>query len=124
MTYESAFLKKLIGEALPKPTKGSSVSFVSSDTRGFPENTFQSNEDFEELKTDHGLSGAELETLRLIYQETIDYGSAHHSCKSPDQAKGWCEFLNYHLPSDRDVCVIRNREINTYKLTIRRRRDE
>ena len=118
MTYESAFLKKLIGEALPKPTKGSSVSFVSSDTRGFPENTLQSNEDFEELKTDHGLSGAELETLRLIYQETIDYGSAHHSCKSPEQAKAWCEFLNSHLPSDRDVCVIRDREINTYTLSI------
>ena len=88
MTYESAFLKKLMGEALPKPTKGSSVSFVSSDTRGCPENTFQSNENFEELKTVHGLSEAALETLRLIYQETIDYGSAHHSCKSPDQAKG------------------------------------
>lgn len=63
-------------------------------------------------------SKTELETLRLIYQKTIADGSAHHSCKSPEQAKAWCEFLNYQLPSDRDVCVIRDREINTYTLSI------
>ena len=63
-------------------------------------------------------SKTELETLRLIYQKTIADGSAHHSCKSPEQAKAWCEFLNSQLPSDRDVCVIRDREINTYTLSI------
>ena len=76
MKNESTFLKKLMGEALPKLPKLAFVSFGSSYTIGFPENTSLPDNNVEELNSHQGFSEMELATLRLIFQKTIADGSA------------------------------------------------
>ena len=54
--------------------------------------------------------------LDQIVQKTIAEGSILYKCDSSDQAKSWCAILKQKLPDDRDVCVIRNCELNTFTL--------
>ena len=63
---------------------------------------------------DHGLSESDLETVRTIYQTTIEQGHALHKCDSSEQAQRWAAHLNQHLPDDRECFVIRGREVNCY----------
>ena len=60
------------------------------------------------------LSESELAGLRAIYQTTIEQGHALHKCDSSEQAQRWADFLNQHLPDDRECAVIRGREVNCY----------
>ena len=99
MTFHSSFVKKLLEIEPSKPSKLGFEGFEVMQS-GESENK---NED--EMILDH------------IIKKTITEGSYLYQCSSVHQAKGWCEFLNSQLPSDRDVCVIRNREINTYTIS-------
>ena len=65
----------------------------------------------------YGFSESELPALRTIYQTTIDKGHALHKCIDAEQAQRWSDFLNQHLPDDRECFVIRNREVNCYTVT-------
>ena len=60
------------------------------------------------------LSESELAALRAIYQTTIEQAHALHKCDSSEQAQRWADFLNQHLPDDRECFVIRGREVNCY----------
>jgi hypothetical protein len=61
-----------------------------------------------------GLSEEDLAALRAIYQTTIEQAHALHKCDSSEQARRWADFLNQHLPDDRECFVIRGREVNCY----------
>ena len=63
----------------------------------------------------YGFSESELSALRTTYQTTIEQGHALHKCDSSEQAQRWADFLNQHLPDDRECFVIRNREVNCYR---------
>ena len=63
-----------------------------------------------------GFSESELVTLRAIYRRTIDEGHALHKCDDPVQANCWADFLNQHLPHDREYFVIRKQEVNAYTI--------
>ena len=63
------------------------------------------------------LSESELAALRAIYQTTIEQAHALHKCDSSEQARRWADFLNQHLPDDRECFVIRGREINSYSIS-------
>ena len=60
------------------------------------------------------VSESELASLQAIFKTTIDEGHALHKCDSPEQAGHWADFLNQHLPDDRECAVIRGREVNCY----------
>ena len=63
-----------------------------------------------------GFSEGELVTLRTIYRRTIFEGHALHKCDDPEQAHRWSDFLNQHLPHDRECFVIRKQEVNAYTI--------
>jgi len=67
--------------------------------------------------SDQGFSEDDLETLRTIYQTTIDKGHALHKCNDAEQAQRWADWLNTYLPEGRECFVIRNREVNCYTVT-------
>ena len=56
--------------------------------------------------------------LDQIIQKTISEGSILYQCESSDQADSWCAILKQKLPDDREVCVIRKCELNTFTLHI------
>ena len=56
--------------------------------------------------------------LNQIIQKTIAEGSILYQCESSDQANSWCAILKQKLPDDREVCVIRKCELNTFTLHI------
>ena len=60
------------------------------------------------------LSESELAALRTIYKATVEQAHALHKCDSSEQAQRWADFLNQHLPDDRECFVIREREVNCY----------
>ena len=60
------------------------------------------------------LSESELAALRMIYKATVEQAHALHKCDSSEQAQRWADFLNQHLPDDRECFVIRGREVNCY----------
>ena len=62
------------------------------------------------------VSESELVTLRTICKTTVDEGHALHKCDTPEQAQRWADFLNQHLPDDRECFVIRGREVNCYSI--------
>ena len=63
------------------------------------------------------LSESELAALRAIYQTTIEQAHALHKCDSSEQAQRWADFLNQHLPEDRECFVIRGQEVNSYSIS-------
>ena len=60
------------------------------------------------------LSESELAALRTIYKATVEQAHALHKCDSSEQAQRWADFLNQHLPDNRECFVIREREVNCY----------
>ena len=69
--------------------------------------------------TEHVVSSKKIDEqmmLNQIVQKTNAEGSILYKCDSSDQAKSWCACLKQKLPDDRDVCVIRNCELNTFTL--------
>ena len=71
--------------------------------------------------TEHVVSSNKIDEqmiLDQILQKTIAEGSILYQCESSDQANSWCAILKQKLPDDREVCVIRNCELNTFTLHI------
>jgi len=54
--------------------------------------------------------------LDQISQSRIAAGSILYQWDSSDQANSWCAILKQKLPDDRDVCVIRQKELKTFTL--------
>ena len=64
-----------------------------------------------------GLSEEDLAALRMIYKATVEQAHALHKCDDTDQAQRWADFLNQHLPDDRECFVIRGQEVNSYSIS-------
>ncbi|OUT53568.1 MAG: hypothetical protein CBB68_00200 [Rhodospirillaceae bacterium TMED8] len=100
MVFQSAFVKQLLES---EPSKPSKLGFEG----------FEGVLDKENPKKDE-----ESMVLDQILQKTIAEGSILYQCESSDQANSWCAILKQKLPDDREVCVIRKCELNTFTLHI------
>ena len=98
MLFQSAFVKQLLEKEPSKPSKPGFEGFEGVLDKEIP-------------KKDE-----EAIVLDQIIQKTNAEGSILYKCDSSDQAKSWCACLKQKLPDDRDVCVIRNCELNTFTL--------
>ena len=100
MVYQSTFVKQLLESEPSKPSKPSFEGFESVLDKEIP-------------KKDE-----EAIVLDQIIQKTVAEGSILYQCESSDQANSWCAILKQKLPDDREVCVIRKCELNTFTLHI------
>ena len=64
------------------------------------------------------ISEEEKAILRPFYNDGLKYGSARMECVDRYTAVRWCAFLKTWLPPERDVAVIREREINIYTFSL------
>ena len=100
MVFQSAFVKQLLESEPSKPSKLGFEGFEGVIDKEIP-------------KKDE-----EAIVLDQIIQKTVAEGSILYQCESSDQANSWCAILKQKLPDDREVCVIRKCELNTYTLHI------
>ena len=67
-------------------------------------------------KIETDLPESDLIYLRQIFTLAIDHGHALFACETREQAERWMLFLRKHLPKNRGVFIVRDREVNCYTI--------